>query len=216
TRSKAIKKLVWGIVLAGVGAWTAFQYGPADPMDGTATQLLVGAIGALVAIQGTRMAGREVRRLYEPEVVADLEAEEAARKREMERQMGGTDAGHTQGRPEVATTGQWWETLPFTPRDHDVRIYRGEWIFYVRAVKVGEPLVNGVGADNPAILTPIMNALFWNRVKGWKVGVLRYRNHWWKAGRIRIVYKERLAPSQAPDQRIAELVRAVNDGSFDK
>jgi len=86
----------------------------------------------------------------------------------------------------------------------------------VRGVKVGEPLVNGVGADNPAIFSPIMNALFWNRVKSWKVGVLRYRNHWWKAGRIRVVYKERLAPGQAPDQRIAELVEAVNDGSFDK
>ena len=108
------------------------------------------------------------------------------------------------------------EMLPFTPREHDVRIARGGWIFYVRGVKVGEPLVRGVAGDDPVILTPIMNALFWNRVKTWKVGVVRFKDSNWWRGWSWVVYKERLAPGQAPHQRIAELAKAVNDGTFDK
>lgn len=127
----------------------------------------------------------------------------------------------------------WWQTPPFTLRDHDVRIVRGRWIFYVRGVRVGEPFRGGVSGRGGSgwggasdwegfvlglVLTPFIKgaaALFRSRGKTWKVGILRHRNVRW-GGIIRVVYKERLAPGQAPNQRIAELVKVVNDGTFDK
>jgi hypothetical protein len=100
-------------------------------------------------------------------------------------------------------------------------------------VAVGEPFRGGVSGSGGSdwggasdwegfvlgvILTPFIKgaaALFWSRGKTWKVGILRHRNVKW-GGIIRVVYKERLAPGQAPNQRIAELVKAVGDGTFDK
>ena len=48
----------------------------------------------------------------------------------------------------------------------------------------------------------------------WKVGVLRYKDRK-LSGRIRVIHKDTLPPGQEPYERIAQLVRAVNDGVFD-
>lgn len=127
----------------------------------------------------------------------------------------------------MARTSSWWEMPPPPLRDHEVRIARRGWIFYVRGVKVGEPFrrdntptfgdCSWQGILLALILTPIINgvaALIYGRVRTWKVGVLCHKDTKW-AGIIRVVYKERLAPGQDPDQRIAELVAAVNHGTFD-
>ncbi|WP_157181154.1 hypothetical protein [Actinopolymorpha alba] len=121
----------------------------------------------------------------------------------------------------MVRTGREWEPIRVTPRDHDVCVARGGWIFYVRGVKVGEPFVGNLTWDGSLvglILLPIMKGaafLFWGRVKTWKVGVVRVKDTKW-GGRIRVVYKERLTAGQSPNLRIAELVAAVNDGTFDK
>jgi hypothetical protein len=110
--------------------------------------------------------------------------------------------------------------LPFTPHEHDVRISRNRWVFYVRGVKVGEPFRGDATWDGTLVglvMTPIIKgvaALFWSRMTTWKVGILRYKDRK-LGGRIRIVHKETLPPGQEPYERIAALVRAVNDGSFD-
>ena len=41
--------------------------------------------------------------------------------------------------------------LPFTPHEHDVRIARNGWVFYVRAVKVGEPFLGDVTWDGTLV-----------------------------------------------------------------
>ncbi len=67
-------------------------------------------------------------------------------------------------------------------------------------------------------MTPVIKglaALFLSRMGTWKVGILRYKDRK-LGGRIRVIHKETLPPGQEPRQRIVQLVRAVNDGTFDK
>lgn len=56
------------------------------------------------------------------------------------------------------------EMLPFTSHDHDVRVTRNGWVFYVRRVKAGEPFGGDVTWDGNLIglvLTPLLKGLLW-------------------------------------------------------
>ncbi len=110
--------------------------------------------------------------------------------------------------------------LPFTPKEHDVRIARDGQIYYVRGVKKGEPLrsdlfdASGLGEVIASLLLSWLLASWWNRQTTWKVGVLRYPDTAW-GGRLRIAHKELLPPGEQPAARIAELVNQVHQGRFD-
>lgn len=112
------------------------------------------------------------------------------------------------------------EMLPFTPRDHDVRIERGRWIFYVewgQALRVA-PHRDSVGRAlcQPALLAIVKLIAIVSREAQdtWKVGVLRYPSGG-RAGLIRVVHKETLPLEMHPRERIAELVAEVEAGRFD-
>lgn len=112
------------------------------------------------------------------------------------------------------------EMLPFTPRDHDVRIERGEWIFYVRGVKRFESFRIGTRWDGSPGSLPLLAivkllAFVSDRAQDtWKVGVLRCPSGWF-GGLIRVVHQETLPPEVHPRARIAELVAEVESGAFD-
>lgn len=109
----------------------------------------------------------------------------------------------------------------FTPREHDVRVQRGDWLFYVRGVKQGEGFLGGLSWDGDPFSLPVLLAMegvmaLVRRPLRWKVGVVRLPSATsWKTGRIRVVHKERLPDGAEPAKRIAELVADVNAGVFD-
>ncbi len=109
------------------------------------------------------------------------------------------------------------DPIQFTPEEHDVRLQRGDWIFYVRGVKKGERLIGGGSAGLEGIVFVLTFGLLWaarqERQDRWKVGVVRLRKDW--VGRIRLVHKETLPPGEGPQRRIAELVEEVSAGRFD-
>jgi hypothetical protein len=81
----------------------------------------------------------------------------------------------------VMTRGEPHDPLPFTPHDHDVRIVRGTWVYYVRGVKKSEPLRSNDFTDASGIVETILSLLvgwtlarWWDRQTTWKVGVMRY------------------------------------------
>jgi hypothetical protein len=113
------------------------------------------------------------------------------------------------------------ELLPFAPKDHDVRIVRATWIYYVRGVRKSEPLRSNDFTDALGIVEVILSLLmgwvltnWWDRQTTWKVGVLRYPDTA-LGGRIRILHRERLPDGEPPAARIAELVIEVNHGRLD-
>jgi hypothetical protein len=108
--------------------------------------------------------------------------------------------------------------LPFSLREEDVRIERGTWVYYVRAVHRGQSLRQDF---TPMNLTSLVVQLLvsgfvdeWREGRPWKVGVLRRRNRglW---GGVRLLHKESLPPRKSPDARVADLVAMVNAGEFD-
>lgn len=109
----------------------------------------------------------------------------------------------------------------FTPQEHDVRVQRGDWVFYVRGVKQGEGFAGGLSWDGNPLSLPVLLAMqgvltLARRPLRWKVGVVRTPSpSSWKTDRIRVVHKERLAEGEEPSRRIAELVGDVNAGAFD-
>ena len=109
------------------------------------------------------------------------------------------------------------DPIQFTPEEHDVRLERGEWIFYVRGVKRGERFIGGAPTGLEGIVFALTLGLLWaarqERLNRWKVGVVRFRKDW--RGRIRLVHKETLPPGEGPQRRIAELVEEVSAGRFD-
>ena len=122
----------------------------------------------------------------------------------------------------MTSQGEPADLLPFTPNDHDVRIVRDRWVYYVRGVKKSQPLRHdGFFFDAAGVVEAVLSVLvigattiWWDRQTTWKVGVLRYpRTTTWR--RIRILHKELLPDGQPPTTRIAELVDDINHGRFD-
>lgn len=109
------------------------------------------------------------------------------------------------------------DPIQFTPDEHDVRLERGDWIYYVRGVKKGEMLLGGAPTGLEGIVVALTVGLFWaarqERNDQWKVGVVRFRRD--RSGRIRLVHKETLGPGEGPEARISELVGDVTSGRFD-
>lgn len=113
--------------------------------------------------------------------------------------------------------------LSFDLRDHDVRIERGEWVYFVRGVKSVESLAGDMlaGATGPveAVLGFFMVEVldvWWRRKKAWKVGVLRVKgSRWGPSGRIKVLHKEVLTAGVEPNARIAQLAEEVLSGRFD-
>ena len=107
--------------------------------------------------------------------------------------------------------------LPFTLTDDDVRIERGEWVYYVRAVHRGKLLKQDLTPINVlSLLVYLVLCGFvddWRARRPWKLGVLRRRGR--GAWRLELLHKEVLEPGTAPDGRRAELVEAVNAGRYD-
>lgn len=115
---------------------------------------------------------------------------------------------------------EWPEILPFTPREHDQRVERDGWVFFVRGVKKSEPLRGDATWDGSIgglvllILSLGLVHLWWKSQDTWKVAVLRHRSSR-LGGRIAVVHKELLPTGQEPTRRIAELVEDVEQGRFD-
>jgi hypothetical protein len=117
------------------------------------------------------------------------------------------------------------DELPFTPEDHDVRIHRGEHLFFVRGVKRGERFTGGglsLEPDAGGLLVVLLAVVLakpllaaYDRLP-WKVGVVRMRRDpTGHPSRIRTVHRERLPDGFALEDRIAELVEDVEAGRFD-
>jgi hypothetical protein len=112
------------------------------------------------------------------------------------------------------------EFLPFEPHEHDVRIARAGWIFYVRGVKRGEPFLGRVTWDGTLaglVMMPVVKAagvLFHRRAKTWKVGVLRVRDRK-MGGRVKVLHKESLEVGDDLLVRIDVLANDVRNGRFD-
>ena len=112
-------------------------------------------------------------------------------------------------------------SLPFTPKDHDVRIARDGWVYYVRGVKRSEPLDGGIGFGDGSLsgvaiwlLIGLAGRLLWRFQKSWKVGVVRFVDDD-RVMPTSVLHEEKLASGVRPSARIAELVSAVESGSFD-
>src|SRR5262245_61244089 len=69
-RSETIFGLVWYLLVAAGGVWLIVKFGGSA---GLVKSILAGA-GYVLVGQGVLLAAREFRRLFEPEVVADIEA----------------------------------------------------------------------------------------------------------------------------------------------
>lgn len=120
------------------------------------------------------------------------------------------------------TTKQQPEQVPFELYPHDVRVERGDDIYYVRGVRRWESYRASSGGPDFNIVSIALwltmvaaGGVLRRHSKSWKVGVLSCRRGA-IGGRIRLVYKERLAMSQNPVNRIAELVQDVDEGRFDR
>lgn len=112
------------------------------------------------------------------------------------------------------------EMLPFTPHDHDVRVERDGWVFFVRGVKKYEPFRGDATWDGTLsgilflLIAWSLAHLLWQAQDTWKVGILRYRSSRW-GGRIKIVHKEQMPRGEQPYGRIRELVDEVHRGVYD-
>lgn len=110
------------------------------------------------------------------------------------------------------------DALPFTPGHDDVRIERGEWVYYVRAVHKGKWLRQDFAPMD--LLSFVLYLLLsgfvdsWRAGRPWKVGVLRRRKRGLK--RLHLLHKEVLPAGQAPQARITELAHRVESGGYDK
>ncbi|HSX67403.1 hypothetical protein [Nocardioides sp.] len=111
------------------------------------------------------------------------------------------------------------DQISFEPNEHDVKVTREGWHYWVRAVKSGQPLKSDVfkGGD---LFDEVLNFMFgslhqrWlDGRETWKVGILAYRDSGW-GGRFKVLHKELLAPGLQPDDRIAQLVNDVEAGRF--
>ena len=112
--------------------------------------------------------------------------------------------------------------LGFELGDHDIRIERGEWVYFVRGVKSVESLQAdltqgqiGLGEAIVAFCAASVLDLWWRRKKAWKVGVLRVKGSRWGPSGSKVLHKEVLGVGVAPDARIAELAEEVRAGRFD-
>ena len=106
--------------------------------------------------------------------------------------------------------------LPCTPTEHDVRIEREQWVYYVRAVHRGQLLKQDLAPiDFLSLAFYVVFSGFvdeWRAGRPWKVAVLRRRAHgMW---RLQLLHKEILKPGEEPDVRRLELVAAVTSGKF--
>ena len=109
--------------------------------------------------------------------------------------------------------------LPFTLGDHDVRVDRGEWVYYIRAVHRGQWLRQDLNPvmDFPSLVIYVLLSGFvddWRAGRPWKVGVLRLRSRGIR-GPFQILRKELLPPGQGPEGRVAQLAAMVDAGEFD-
>ncbi len=77
-RSGTIIELVVYLLLAAGGVWLIVKFDISDSLVNSGLH----ALGYVLAGQGVWMAAREFRRLFEPEVVAAQQAEEAEREKE--------------------------------------------------------------------------------------------------------------------------------------
>jgi len=109
----------------------------------------------------------------------------------------------------------------FDPGDHDVRLERDGWIYYVRAVRRTESL-SGRGLDPNGSLIGLavlvaLEAIF-GRLRDrlrWKVGVVRLPSpRSWNTDRPRVLHRELLDSGEDPGIRIAELAADVGTGAF--
>jgi hypothetical protein len=119
------------------------------------------------------------------------------------------------------------DELGFEPGDHDVRIERPPWVFWVRGVKRYESFTRSALAEGATDLTGLVLMLgvalivgvferFWWRRARWKVGVVRVKgSRWGPVGRIKVVHKEVLPAGVEPGVRIGALVERVRSGEFD-
>ena len=110
-RSGTIIDIVVYLLLAAGGVWLIVRFGASA---GLVRSILHG-VGYVLAGQGILMAVREFRRLFEPDVVAALEAEEA--EREKRARLVGLAAW---------TTRSWWrrracETVSDGRKTHEQR-----------------------------------------------------------------------------------------------
>jgi hypothetical protein len=110
---------------------------------------------------------------------------------------------------------------PFDPEDHDVRLERDGWIYYVRAVRRTESLAGrGLDPNGSLIGLAVLLALeavfgrFRERLR-WKVGVVRLPSpRSWNADRPRVLHRELLGSGEYPGIRIAALAADVEAGAF--
>lgn len=112
------------------------------------------------------------------------------------------------------------DMVPFAPGDHDQRVARGDWVFYVRAVKRGSWLNRSIfhGTDPVAFIVLLPFVGLWalaQRRARWKVGVVRVPSpSGWKTDRARVLHREVLAAGASPGSAVAALVVEVRDGRF--
>lgn len=113
------------------------------------------------------------------------------------------------------------DMVPFSPEELDERVARGDWVYYVRAVKRGSALSRSIGhgADPVGLVLLLPLIGLWSlaqRRARWKVGVVRVpAPSGWKSDRARVLHKELLAEGASPEARVEALVRDVRAGRFD-
>lgn len=109
------------------------------------------------------------------------------------------------------------DALPFTLTDDDVRVERGEFVYYVRAVRRGKWLRQDFApVDLLSLVLYVLLGGFvdeWRAGRPWKLGVLRRRSRGIR--RVQLLHKELLPPGVRPDVRRAALVADVSSGRFD-
>ena len=109
----------------------------------------------------------------------------------------------------------------FTPGEHDVRVRRGDRVYYVRAVKRGEGFTGGLTWNGDLLSLPLLLAVegvlrLARRPMRWKVGVVRLPSpSSWRTDRARVVHQERLDAGEEPSAHVAGLVAGVDAGRFD-
>ncbi|GAA0267286.1 hypothetical protein GCM10009539_62620 [Cryptosporangium japonicum] len=119
------------------------------------------------------------------------------------------------------------QEMGFEPGEHDIRVERAPWVFWVRGVKRYESFTRSVSDGDPTDLSGVVLMVlfgllyvifvrFWDPRARWKVGVLRVKgSRWGPVGRIKVVHKEVLPAGVEPGVRIGELVERVRSGDFD-
>jgi hypothetical protein len=113
------------------------------------------------------------------------------------------------------------DMYPFDVGDHDERVVRDGWTYYVQAVKrprsLGRPGLGESGGIGEAVVGGLIDLfLEWRaRNNPWTVGVVRigYIGSWNDQTPV-VVYREVLAVGEKPAARVAGLVRKVQAGEF--